>query len=155
MTTSSSERRPGGARKARPGQHVILYDGVCGVCNRFNRFVLKRDPKARFVFAPLQTETARSLLAPHGLTPDDLDTLYVIVSEPGGSRRALSKARAVFFVLAELGGKWRALAALRVLPKFLLNLGYDAFARHRYRWLGRWNTCPLPKPEELSRFLET
>jgi len=133
--------------------HVVLYDGLCGVCNRFNRFVLDRDPDGRFAFAALQSDTARRLLAPHGASPDDLDTLWVIARE-GGGERALSRSEAVFFVLRELGGPWRAVAWLRVLPRPLCDLGYRVFARLRYRVLGRHETCPLPRPGEAARFLD-
>lgn len=137
---------------APPGRHVVLYDGLCGVCNRFNRFVLDRDPGGRFAFAALQSPTAGALLAPHGATPDDLDTLWVIARE-GGSERALARSDAVFFVLRELGGFWRAVAWLRALPRPLRDLGYRIFARSRYRLLGRHETCPLPRPGEAERFL--
>lgn len=133
--------------------HVVLYDGLCGVCNRFNRFVLDRDREGRFVFAALQSATARALLAPHGASPDDLDTVWVIARGPDGER-ALCRSDAVFFVLRELGGVWRAVAWLRVLPRPLCDLGYRVFARLRYRLLGRHDTCPLPKPGEAARFLD-
>jgi predicted DCC family thiol-disulfide oxidoreductase YuxK len=135
-----------------PGRHVVLYDGLCGVCNRFNRFVLDRDPEGRFVFAALQSPTARALLAPHGATPDDLDTVWVLARERD-SERALARSDAVFFVLRELGGVWRALSWLRVLPRPLRDVGYRIFARARYRLLGRHDTCPLPRPGETERFL--
>lgn len=134
-------------------RHVVLYDGLCGVCNRFNRFVLDRDPEGRFAFAALQSPTARALLAPHGAAPDDLDTLWVIARAARGAR-ALSRSDAVFFVLRELGGPWAALAWLRVLPRPVRDLGYRLFARARYRLLGRHDTCPLPRPGEAERFLD-
>lgn len=133
--------------------HVVLYDGLCGVCNRFNRFVLDRDPEGRFAFAALQSATARELLAPHGASPEDLDTLWVI-DRGGAEPRALSRSDAVVFVLRELGGVWSALAWMRVVPRPLRDLGYRAFARLRYRVLGRHETCPLPKPGEAERFLD-
>jgi len=136
-----------------PGRHVLLYDGLCGVCNRFNRFVLDRDARGRFVYAALQSPTARALLAPHGAAPDDLDTVWVIARDAHGER-ALARSDAIFFVLRELGGFWRALALLRVLPRPLRDLGYRAFARARYRLLGRHETCPLPRPGEAERFLD-
>lgn len=133
--------------------HLILYDGLCGVCNRFNRFVLDRDPQGHFVFAALQSPTARARLAPHGVTPDDLDTLWVLAHTPAGER-ALSRSDAVFFVLRELGGAWSAVAWMRVLPRPVRDLGYRVFARARYRLLGRHETCPLPRPGEAERFLD-
>ncbi|HVS19061.1 MAG TPA: DCC1-like thiol-disulfide oxidoreductase family protein [Planctomycetota bacterium] len=133
--------------------HVVLYDGLCGVCNRFNRFVLDRDRQGRFVFAALQSATARALLEPHGASPDDLDTVWV-VARGGGPERALSRSDAVLFVLRELGGVWSMAAWLRVLPRPVRDLGYRVFARLRYRLLGRHDTCPLPRPGETERFLD-
>lgn len=141
-------------RRATSAPHVILFDGLCGVCNRFNRFVIDRDARGRFVFAPLQSATARALLAPHGLAPDDLSTLYVVTREPG-AERVLARSDATLFVLDRLGGPWRVLSWLRVLPRGLRDLGYDLFARNRYRLLGRHDACPLPRPGDLERFLET
>jgi predicted DCC family thiol-disulfide oxidoreductase YuxK len=133
--------------------HVVLYDGLCGVCNRFNRFVIDRDPRGKFLFAALQSATARNLLAPHGLVPDDLSTVYVVARESGGER-VLARSDASFFVLRELGGFWSAVALLRFLPRGLRDWGYDLFARHRYRIVGRHETCPLPRPGEAARFLD-
>ncbi len=138
---------------AAEGPHVILYDGLCGVCNRLNRFVIDRDERALFRFAPLQGETARRLLEPHGRRPEDLATLFVVARELSGER-VLDRSDASFFVLRKLGGPWRAIALLRVLPRRLRDLGYDLFARHRYRLLGRRDACPLPSPRDLERFLE-
>ncbi len=138
---------------AAAGAHVILYDGLCGVCNRLNRFVIDRDPRGRFRFAALQSETARRLLAPHGRSPDDLATLFVVARESSGER-VLERSDASFFVLQQLGQPWRAIALMRVLPRRLRDWGYDLFARHRYRLLGRHDACPLPSPSDLERFLE-
>ena len=133
---------------------VILFDGVCGVCNRFNRLVIDRDPGGRFAFAPLQGELARELLAPHGRTPDELNTLFVLVRE-GGGERLLERSDASLHVLARLAGPLRWLGCLRVLPRGLRDFGYNLFARHRYRLLGRSEACPLPRAGDLERFLET
>lgn len=134
--------------------NVILYDGVCGVCNRFNRLVIDHDPQRRFAFAPLQGELARRLLAPHGRDPADLDTLFVIVREDG-PERVLERSDASAFVLSRLSGPLRLLGAMRILPRGLRDLGYDLFARNRYRLMGRSESCPMPRTSDLERFLET
>ncbi len=137
--------------------HLLLYDGVCGLCDRLVQFVLRHDRADRFRFAALQSRLAAELLRGYGRDAADLDTVYVIVryGEPAATRPALlSKARAVLFVLAELGGIWRLASVLRVLPRSLLDFGYDRIARRRYRWFGRLDACPLPTPATRAKFLD-
>ena len=136
------------------GRHVILYDGVCGLCNRINAFVLPRDADGASAFAALQSDVARELLRRFGKTPDDLSTFYVVANHESASAELLSKSRAALFVLKTLGGVWASLAILRVLPAALLDAAYDAIARNRYRLFGRYESCLVPTPEYRSRFLD-
>ncbi|MBZ5651651.1 MAG: DCC1-like thiol-disulfide oxidoreductase family protein [Acidobacteriia bacterium] len=133
-----------------PANPVLLYDGVCGLCNRLVQFVLKRDSRARFRFAALQSTYATRILKTHGLDPQDLNTLYVVQDE-----RLSARADAVIFILQELGGLWRvAAAALRIFPKPLRDWGYSVMARHRYRIFGQYETCLLPEEKYQDRFLD-
>ena len=135
-----------------PANPVLLYDGVCGLCNRLVRFVLKRDPQARFRFASLQSDYAARILKSHGFDPQDLDTLYV--AEEAGER-VTARSDAVIFMLHELGGLWRAVSvALHIFPKPLRDWGYNVVARHRYRIFGRYETCLLPEKQYQDRFLD-
>jgi predicted DCC family thiol-disulfide oxidoreductase YuxK len=136
-----------------PGRHLILYDGVCGLCNRFNTFVLIRDSRALFHFAPLQSEFGRLTLQKYHLHPDALDTFYVIADYQSAEPHILSKARAAIFVAKELGGIWKVSRLLGMLPSFVLNPIYDLIARHRYRVYGRYDQCLVPKPEYRNRFV--
>ena len=136
------------------GRHVVLYDGVCGLCNRLNMFLLPRDVDRVFAFASLQSEAARSLLHRFGKTPDDLSTFYVVANHRAASAELLSKSRAALFVLQTLGGVWGWLALVRVLPGPLLDAAYDAIARNRYRLFGRYESCLAPTPEYKNRFLD-
>lgn len=134
---------------------IILYDGVCGLCNRFVAFVWPRDTRRRFRFAPLQGATARAILARHGRDATDLDTVFVVVDPGTPSERLLARSAAGLYVLAGLGGGWRLLAAvLRMLPRALLDPAYRLVARNRYRLFGRLDTCAVPGPEHRERFLE-
>lgn len=133
---------------------IILYDGVCGLCNRLNRFVLARDRPGRFRFAALQSALAGEILARHGRDPRDLDTLYLVLAHGRPDERLLQKSDAALWILRELGGPWRAAGALRVLPRRVRDLGYDAVARTRYRLFGRYDSCPLPDPRHRARFLD-
>jgi predicted DCC family thiol-disulfide oxidoreductase YuxK len=134
--------------------HLILYDGLCGLCNRLNQFVLARDPHHRFQFASLQSPLSKQLLAACGRRPEDLDTLYVVIDYKLSSQHLLWKARAALYILAELGGPWKLTTALNILPTFLLDLGYDLVARNRYRLFGKYESCLIPGPGYNDRFLD-
>lgn len=133
---------------------VIFYDGVCGLCNRLNRFVLRRDRRDRFRFASLQSGFAGEVLRRHGRDPADLDTLYVVVGHGTPQEHLLAKSTAALRVLAETGGVWRLTAPLRLLPRALRDSGYDLVAGTRYRLFGKHESCPLPAPDERDKFIE-
>ncbi|HEY7497730.1 MAG TPA: DCC1-like thiol-disulfide oxidoreductase family protein [Vicinamibacterales bacterium] len=137
-----------------PARHLILYDGVCGLCNRLNAFVLPRDRRGLFAFAPLQSATAKTWLRRFGRPPEDLTTFYVVTNFRSDSPALLCKSRAALFVLRTLGGLWRWMAIVGLLPTRLLDVGYDVIARHRYRLFGRFETCVLPRPEYEHRFID-
>jgi predicted DCC family thiol-disulfide oxidoreductase YuxK len=140
---------------------ILLYDGVCGLCNRFVGFILRRDRNAIFRFASLQSALASRTLARHNVNAGTLDTVYVVVNpdseNPSGASSELLLARsdAALFVLNHLRGPWPAVAfLLRLLPMFLRDSAYNAIARRRYRIFGRFETCPLPAPQDRNRFLD-
>jgi predicted DCC family thiol-disulfide oxidoreductase YuxK len=153
---------------------ILLYDGVCGFCNRLVQFTLRRDRRAIFRFAALQSAFAARILARHGINPSNLDTFYVVVnpnltesntfrdSAQDGLTKGrppaeylLSRSAAILFVLHQLGGWCRAASfGPRFVPRFLRDWTYNIVARHRYRIFGRSETCALPKPEDRSRFLD-
>lgn len=131
---------------------ILLYDGVCGLCNRLVRFVLKRDRRAQFRFASLQSAYAGRILQPYGVDPRDLDTLCV-VEEPGGP--LATRSDAAILILRKLGGSWAVIAlVLRIFPKPLRDWGYGVIARRRYRIFGKYETCPLPEKKYRERFLD-
>ena len=138
------------AEAAHEGRLVVFYDGVCGLCSRLVRFLLRRDRQDRFRFASLQSGYARRTLPAFGRDPRDLDTVYVLT--PDG--RLLDRARAILFALAALGGAWRLAGAFRIFPTFLLNAAYRGVARTRYRLFGKHDTCELPAPAERTKFIE-
>ena len=124
---------------------LILYDGVCGLCNRWVRFVLRRDRRAAFRFAALQSGIAERI-APG----QKLDTIVVVTA----SEQVLTKSCAVLYVLSRLGGVWRLGALLRIFPTVLLDLAYDVVAKIRYRVFGRYERCPLPEERYRYRFVD-
>jgi predicted DCC family thiol-disulfide oxidoreductase YuxK len=136
------------------GRHLILYDGVCGLCNRLVTEVLPRDPRGVFHFASLQSATSRSLLTAQGRNPDILDNMYVVVDYRTDVRRLLGRARAALFVIANLESPWRVLKVFGVLPTFLLDAVYAIVARNRYRVFGKLDHCLMPTAEYESRFVD-
>ena len=137
-----------------PGRHLLLYDGVCGLCDRFVRFVLAHDGRRRFRFAAMQSRVGRSLLAARGGDPDRLETVYVVVDYGSGTGRVLHRSAAALFVFDQLGLPWRLVTVVRWAPARLLDRLYDRVAAHRYRVFGRYAACPVPSPEYRDRFLD-
>jgi predicted DCC family thiol-disulfide oxidoreductase YuxK len=143
---------------------VLLYDGVCGLCNRMVQLILRRDRDGVFRFASLQSALAQRVLAGYGVDAVDLDSVYVVTnynpqkrSEGGADHNEVLLARsdALMFVGCKLGGMWRILAwLLRIAPRALREWGYRAVARRRYRLFGRYEACPAPSEATRARFLE-
>ena len=126
---------------------LILFDGVCVFCSRWVRFVIGRDPEARFRFLPIQSGQGRDLAARLGVNPDAPETNVVVMDG-----RALMKSDAALSVLGVLKGvRW--LGALRHVPRWMRDPLYDLIARNRYAIFGRTEACMVPGPEERARFL--
>jgi predicted DCC family thiol-disulfide oxidoreductase YuxK len=140
---------------------IILYDGGCGLCNRLNQFVMRRDGDDIFRFASLQSPLAARILARHGADPRDLDTVYVVlnpdlIKEAQPDERLLPRSEAVIFVLKHLGGIWKVLGSFfELLPRLLRDWGYRVVARNRYRIFGRFETCMLPSVRDRSKFIDS
>ena len=133
---------------------IVLYDGVCGLCNRLNQFLLKRDPHDRFRFASLQSEFARALLARHGADSRDLDTFYVVIDHGEPSERVLDRSDGIIYMLTQLGGLWSLAGAAKILPKALRDGMYRIVARNRYRVFGKHESCMMPDPLHRHKFLD-
>lgn len=133
---------------------IILYDGVCGLCNRFVRFVLKRDKHDRFRFASLQSGFAAVILQRHGINPQVLDTAYLVRSYNTPQEYLLARNDAIVAVFTELGGVWKIWAwMLQLLSKSFHDWQYNLVARNRYRIFGKYDACPLPDPKDRHKFL--
>jgi len=140
-------------RRADPlPPRLVLFDGICGFCDRAVRWLLERDRFGHLHFAPLQGETAAALRRRHPEIPEDIDAIVYVETDASGERVHL-RSDAVFRVAAELAGPWRRLAWLRWLPRPLSDWGYCVFARHRYRFFGKLDACPVPLPDERARFI--
>jgi predicted DCC family thiol-disulfide oxidoreductase YuxK len=134
---------------------IILYDGVCGLCNRLVQFLLKHDKHGRLRFAALQSDFADKVLRRHGIDPKDLDTVHVVENYDQPNERVLQRSDAILRAGRELGGLWGAFSSIaRVVPRPVRDLVYRFVATNRYRVFGRYDTCMLPDPNQRSRFLD-
>ncbi len=133
---------------------VVLYDGVCGLCNHFVQFLLKRDHHDRFRFASLQSDVAAQLLRRHGTNAVDLDTVYVVVDYGARGERLLSRSDAIIHLLQRLGGIWAVVAAGKILPEPVRDSFYKFVATNRYRVFGKYDVCLMPEERFKHKFLD-
>jgi len=140
--------------KTRVGSHIVLYDGICGLCNNFVKFILRRDQNHKFLFASLQSDFAYRALSKYNRNSKDLNTVFVIVDYGLKSERLLLRAKAAIYVLSELGNAWRLLALLNLLPDSVLDAGYGLVAKNRYSWFGKYDSCQMPDTATSERFIE-
>jgi predicted DCC family thiol-disulfide oxidoreductase YuxK len=132
---------------------IVLYDGVCGLCNRLVQCVLRHDRAEVFRFASLQGTLAAEILRGRHLPPD-LNSVYVVLNyrEPG--EQLLARSDAILFILRKLRTYWGVLGSLgALLPRSLRDAAYNVIAHNRYRIWGKYETCPLPDPKHRHRFL--
>jgi predicted DCC family thiol-disulfide oxidoreductase YuxK len=131
---------------------VLLYDGLCGFCDRTVQYVLKRDAGGTMRFAPIQGEYARAVLERH---PElrSVDSLILVDEEGSGTDGPLVRTDAVLGIAHYLGWPWKAAQLLGLVPRFLRDGAYDLFARHRYRLFGRRDSCPVPDAAVRGRFI--
>jgi predicted DCC family thiol-disulfide oxidoreductase YuxK len=135
------------------GKMLLLYDGVCGFCNRIVQFTLERDKRDLFRFAPIQGKLAHRILRRHGFDPKDLDTVYLVENVGQQNEKPLRKSRAVLKTFRELGGFWAFSSLARFLPRKVTDWGYDFVAKRRYGLFGKHDSCPLPTQEQRKRFV--
>jgi len=136
------------------GAHLVLYDGVCGLCNRLLQFLLVHDHRAVFAFAALQSSIGETMVERFDGNPHDVNSFYVFANYKTAGTVAFTRSRAALFVAHELGWPWRVLCAAGVLPTLALDLIYDFIARNRYRVFGRSETCLVPAAHMRNRFVE-
>jgi predicted DCC family thiol-disulfide oxidoreductase YuxK len=130
------------------GRPIVLYDGVCGLCDGFVQFIIKRDTEAHVRFAALQSGIGKELLRTFGLPEGELSFIVVIDGE-----KSYVKSAAVLEVLRYLPGAWSYLTLLRFIPASISDFAYDFTARNRYKWFGKYEACVIPTHNEKKRFL--
>lgn len=127
---------------------IIIFDGVCNLCNGVVDFVIRRDPSGVFKFTPMQSDFAKQLMIQHNKSIDSLDTFLLIQNGV-----CYERSDAALNVTKQLTGPCRHLSLLRVMPKLLRDVLYNFIARHRYRFFGQRAECRLPEPELNERFI--
>jgi predicted DCC family thiol-disulfide oxidoreductase YuxK len=139
------------------GRAVMLYDGLCGVCNTAVQWVIKRDHADRFRFAPQQSALAAAILSRHGIDHEAMlksNSVYLVLDAGSDEERLLTQSDVTVNMLLMLGGRWRVLGKmLRAVPLFARNAAYRMFARNRYRLTGQYEVCPVPSEAEQMKFV--
>jgi len=128
---------------------VLLFDGVCNLCNGVVQFLLPRDSAGVLRFASLQSDAGQRLLEAYGVPVDDLETVVLLDGEGYHLR-----SNAVIRVAEHLGGVYALARGFRLVPRFVRDWLYDVVAEHRYRVFGRREQCMVPSPDVEERFLE-
>jgi predicted DCC family thiol-disulfide oxidoreductase YuxK len=131
-----------------PPAPVILFDGVCNLCNTLVRFVIRHDPNGLFRFAAQQSPIGQALIGAHFSDAVQLSSIILIADDS-----AWTESGAVLEICARLGPPWSSLALLRIIPRRLRDACYRLVVRHRYQWFGRTDTCQAPPPEARERFI--
>lgn len=127
---------------------VILFDGVCNLCNGFVNFIIRRDQKDYFRFASLQSEAAEKLLSDYEVS-EQLKTIILI--ENG---KVYKRSGAALRICRHLSAGWPLCYAFIIIPAFLRDGIYNLVAKYRYRWFGKKEQCMVPTPELRSKFLD-
>ena len=140
---------------------IVLFDGVCNVCDASVQFIIDHDPEAYFKFAPLQSAAGRELAAKYGLSAAvaaagsrndgliPIDSVILIEDE-----KVYTHSTAALRIASKLDGAWSWLSVLRIIPAFVRDRAYKLFARYRYRFFGQKESCMIPTPDVRARFLD-
>jgi len=129
--------------------HIVLFDGVCNLCNKSVQFIIRNDPKVKFRFAAIQSEIGQLLLGQLDLPLDQFDSIVYI-----SDNKFYIKSTAVLQIIKELGLWWQLMYFFIIIPRFLRDMVYNLIANRRYTCFGKSEACMIPPPEYSSRFLK-
>lgn len=127
---------------------IILFDGICNLCNGAVKFIIRHDKKNKFKFGSLQSDAAKKLLEPYHLTTEELNSFVLI--ENG---KIYLRSRAVLRIAYQLDGAWKLTSVFYIFPSFISDAVYNLIAKIRYKVFGKRETCMVPTPELESRFV--
>ena len=127
---------------------IILFDGVCNLCNASVNFIIKHDKNAQFIFASLQSDAAKEILLQYNLKKIKIDSIVLIQNN-----EIYEKSSAALRIAKALSGGFKSLYLFIIIPKFIRDFGYDYIAKNRYKWYGQKETCMIPTSEIKNRFI--
>jgi predicted DCC family thiol-disulfide oxidoreductase YuxK len=130
------------------GKPVILFDGVCNLCNRSVQFVIKRDPQAKFSYASLQSGFGQTLLKQFNLPPGNFNSFILFQDN-----QVYTRSTGALKMLSQLEG-WKWTRIFYIVPGFLRDAVYNIFSKYRYRWFGKMDECMIPTKELQARFID-
>jgi predicted DCC family thiol-disulfide oxidoreductase YuxK len=131
-----------------PTNPVILFDGVCNLCNKSVQFVIKRDPLGKFNYASLQSEFGQSLLKQFNLPVDNFASFILFQDD-----QVYIKSTGALKMLSQLNG-WKWTKVFYIIPRFIRDGVYNIIAKYRYKWFGKRDECMIPTKELQARFLD-
>jgi len=129
-------------------QKIILFDGVCNLCNTSVNFVIEHDKKNIFKFAALQSDMGKKLAIENNINIADTDSIILIDGDS-----SYIKSTAALYISKELSGAYPLLYAFMIIPKYLRDLIYNYIAKNRYKWYGKKESCMIPSPTLKDKFL--
>lgn len=129
-------------------QPIVLFDGICNLCNSAVQFIIRHDKKSIFMFTSLQSDTGQKLLAQYHLPLNELNSFILIENN-----KAYTRSSGALRVVKKLKGLWPFLYGLMIVPKFIRDAVYNWVGRNRYKWFGKQEACMIPTPELEARFL--
>ena len=136
--------------KVPTDKQLILFDGVCNLCNSSVLYVIKRDKNDKFLFAPLQSEIGKNILNKFQIDTDKTDS--ILLYNPN-KNSLTQKSSAALHIAKKLGFPTNALSVFLIVPTFISNWVYDYVAKNRYKWYGKKDVCMIPTPELQSKFI--
>lgn len=133
----------------RSAKHkIVLFDGVCNLCNGAVNFMIKHDKDDRFRFAALQEEAGKKITSEFDVDTSKVDSIILI-----DNGKAYVKSTAALYIALYLNGLWPLLHGALIFPPFIRDFVYDIIARYRYKWFGMKDSCMIPTPELRNKFL--
>ena len=132
-------------------KHLILFDGVCNLCNRSVLYVIKRDKKNKFLFASLQSKTGETIINKFNI--DTTQTDSILLFNPS-VYKIYSKSTAALHISKSLDFPVKFLAIFLIIPNFIRDWFYDYIAKNRYKWYGKKESCMIPTPDLKAKFLD-
>lgn len=127
---------------------ILLFDGVCNLCDTSVHFIIDRNPKKNLLFASLQSDKGQELLNKFNLSTENFDSMVLVVGD-----KYYTKSSAALKVSQSMSLPWSALSIFIIIPKIIRDSAYSVIARNRYKWFGKQELCRVPTPELRERFL--